>query len=145
MKLAYLFLLSVAACGGETSTATDASTDGASDATVPTDAPSAVDSPAESPTEASTTDGGVIDQSKCAPSLQCGNPGESCCSQASPNCWCQSYGQPRCVAVKLTDAGGQPYGDAGSPGAPCTASNQCDVGLTCVAFGPGGTCLYCGD
>ncbi len=125
------FALPLLACGGDVSTPADASStdSGASDA-----------ADASPPIDAHASDGGIIPQTDCARSLGCGSPGQSCpppdggCSSTS--CYCQSYGQPRCLDLSS---------EAGAPGAMCTSSTECGAGLTCVQFGPDAFCFYCGD
>jgi hypothetical protein len=133
-------IVATAACGGSTTNPGDASAP--NDSGSPSDA---ADAGAKDSATApdSAAEGGVITEQSCAHSVACGTSGKSCdaldggaCGSSSSTCYCQSYGQPRCLDLN---------GDAGGPGARCTASNGCGPGLTCVQFGPDAFCFYCGD
>jgi hypothetical protein len=138
---ACLVILITGCGGGSTSPPVDAaapldsgSQDGAA-------ADAADDASSDAATADAATDGGVIPEQSCAHSLACGTPGESCLASdgggcGTSSCYCQSYGQPRCLDLT---------GDAGGAGAPCSSSNACGAGLSCVQFGPSAFCFYCGD
>jgi hypothetical protein len=148
----------VAGCGG---TSSILSVDGSTteDGSVTVDGPATHDARADVTTDRSPVDspppldatrdaasdgadvstpeeGGVTPIGSCAMSTQCGSPGDTCCSGAKA-CYCQDYGQPRCL--------GSPFATTGHAGDACHAGSTCDPGLTCVQFGPGTICLHCGD
>jgi hypothetical protein len=114
--------VALAGCGGTTaSTPADASADVIEDATRDALSP---------------LPGTVVPLASCARTTPCGQPGRSCCLGGTP-CYCQTYGQSRCL--------GDPVATTGHSGDSCTSANGCDPGLTCVAFGPGTLCLLCGQ
>lgn len=161
---AWLALVAVvAACGGTTAPREGTAVDGGGEGSIPLDGTTdtalpAPDAPGGDATgeagadadagtdagvdgsvvlDAAVEAGPIIPVSACSMSLQCGQGGDSCCGTSGMTCYCQSYGQPRCLA--------QPAVQDGHAGDACTPSNTCEPGLTCVRFGGAGLCFHCGN